>query len=1234
MEDKERTMCKVNRIWQECMERPPGSKFLIGARLVLTLVVAIGLTLGHTAIAAPGGGQGKVVTKVAVNAQVGTPVYGTSGQATFTVTISTNSGLSAPVTVTPSISGLPSGATGSFNPLSVDAAKGTHSYDVVLTIDTSTSIPAGATTFTVAADGVDGIGTLTIGQRVLTVSATAQDKFYDGTTTAIVTMSDDHVLGDQLTIASASPAFGSANAGPQTVTVTGIAISGGSAAGNYTLASQTATTTATIAPRALSVTGITAADKEYDGTTAASLNTGSAMLVGVLSGDVLNVTLNTGSATGAFADATAGTGKTVMINGLSLTGAAAANYSVSQPTTTASITDTVPVFSQTSPISDSYINKATVGYNLSKNVINGTGTITFTRTGGTVDASSPHVYHLTQPDLGVGSHTIDTGFSLANGAIYMISFDAVDGSGYAAITVSNTNVLYDTIAAVVTLDSPASSGYVNNTTVGYTLSKEAKSGTIVYTRTDGTADAASPHSYILSGADLAAGQHTVPTGLTLVNGTVYTVTIENVVDPEGNTSTVVANTGITYDTTTVTITSTGPAANSFIVNANVVYILSEVASAGTITFTRTGGAADPGSPHVYTMAPQDLNAGDHTGNNTVVTGLPLVVGAVYTVTFDISDQAGNHSVVSCASLTMELMSATLTADKTSPAQLATVGTVTFTAQASGGSGNYDYQFYMKDSTTGITSVVQPYSPLNTMTWTPDHAGAYNVTVYARNAGSPMLQEVAKGLVFYVLAHPPVTSVTLEADKTSPQVLSSMGAVTFTAAASGGYLQEYKFVVRGPSTMTQDYSESTTLSWTPSQPGIYAITVFARSDGSPLPVEAVKSLSIIIMANAPVTSVTLGTDKTSPQVLSSVGTVTFNATAGGGDGTPLYKFTVTGPSSMTQDFSTSNMLLWTPTQPGNYVISVYAKNEGSPLGYETSKSLALSVLANSPVTSVTLGADKTSPQLLPTMGAVTFTAAASGGYSPEYKFVVRGPSTMTQDYSASTTTLFWTPSQAGIYTITVFARSEGSPLTFEAAKSLTFTVMANTPVTSVTLGAGKASPQVLTSVGTVTFSATASGGSGTPLYKFTVTGPSTMTQDFSVSNTLSWTPTQTGNYVITVYAKNERSPLGYETSKSLAFNVLTNAPITSVTLGADKASPQLLSTVGAVMFNAAASGGDGTPQYKFVVTGPSTITQDYGASNTLSWTPTQLGTYSVVVYARNFGSTMTYEAVRGMSFILK
>src|SRR5206468_10314040 len=86
----------------------------------------------------------------------------------------------------------------------------------------------------------------------------------------------------------------------------------------------------------LTVSGITATDKIYDATTSATLNTASAALTGVISGDT--VTLAAGSATGTFATKNAGTGKVVNVSGLSLSGADARNYTLTQPTTTASIT--------------------------------------------------------------------------------------------------------------------------------------------------------------------------------------------------------------------------------------------------------------------------------------------------------------------------------------------------------------------------------------------------------------------------------------------------------------------------------------------------------------------------------------------------------------------------------------------------------------------------------------------------------------------------------------------------------------------------------------------------------------------------------------------------------------------------------------------------------------------------------------------------------------------------------
>ena len=85
----------------------------------------------------------------------------------------------------------------------------------------------------------------------------------------------------------------------------------------------------------LAVTGITAEDKLYDGTTTATLNVSGAALVGVMAGD--DVTLNTTSAVGTFVDAEVGVDKTVDVSGLVLEGEDAEYYTFIPPTTTASI---------------------------------------------------------------------------------------------------------------------------------------------------------------------------------------------------------------------------------------------------------------------------------------------------------------------------------------------------------------------------------------------------------------------------------------------------------------------------------------------------------------------------------------------------------------------------------------------------------------------------------------------------------------------------------------------------------------------------------------------------------------------------------------------------------------------------------------------------------------------------------------------------------------------------------
>src|SRR5207302_508799 len=117
------------------------------------------------------------------------------------------------------------------------------------------------------------------------------------------------------------------------VTVSGLAL-GGPQAGDYTLTQPT--TAANITPATHPVSVVTGANEEYADTTAVSLNTAGAALVGVFAGDT--VTPVTGGAVGTFATKDVGTAITVTVSGLALGGPQAGDYTLTQPTTAANIT--------------------------------------------------------------------------------------------------------------------------------------------------------------------------------------------------------------------------------------------------------------------------------------------------------------------------------------------------------------------------------------------------------------------------------------------------------------------------------------------------------------------------------------------------------------------------------------------------------------------------------------------------------------------------------------------------------------------------------------------------------------------------------------------------------------------------------------------------------------------------------------------------------------------------------
>ena len=257
--------------------------------------------------------------------------------------------------------------------------------------------------------------TADITAKALSATAIAADKVYDGTTTATSTLTLSGLIGSETLNTSVASTFDTKNAGAgKTVTVDTVTLSDGANGGlasNYSLASGQ-TTTADITAKPITVSGITASNKVYDSGLVAVLNTGSATLTNGATGDGDNkyytsdtVTLDVSSATGAFADKDVGTGKAVTVSGLSLGGADAVNYTLTDASgATADIT--AKALSATASVSDKVYDGATTA----------TSTLTLSGLIGSETLTSSAVSTFDTKDVGIGKTVTVGAVTLSDGA--------------------------------------------------------------------------------------------------------------------------------------------------------------------------------------------------------------------------------------------------------------------------------------------------------------------------------------------------------------------------------------------------------------------------------------------------------------------------------------------------------------------------------------------------------------------------------------------------------------------------------------------------------------------------------------------------------------------------------------------------------------------------------------------------------------------------------------------------
>ena len=190
-----------------------------------------------------------------------------------------------------------------------------------------------------------------------------------------------------------------------------------------------ATVHPSVTQKEVTVSGITAANKEYDGNTDATVNASGATITGIVSGDSLTIT-----ATGSFADADVGENKTVTLTLGTLGGADSANYTLAtagnQTETKANIT--------AKDVSISAVTVSDKDYNGNANAT--VASVTITGVSGALSMGTDFdVTSATFPDADADTANVDVTINVALKGTAANNYNLTNGMGYVVTSAAKIN---------------------------------------------------------------------------------------------------------------------------------------------------------------------------------------------------------------------------------------------------------------------------------------------------------------------------------------------------------------------------------------------------------------------------------------------------------------------------------------------------------------------------------------------------------------------------------------------------------------------------------------------------------------------------------------------------------------------------------------------------------------------------------------------------------------------------
>ena len=524
-------------------------------------------------------------------------------------------------------------------------------------------------------------------------------------------------------------------------------------------------------------------------------------------------------------------------------------------------------------------------------------------------------------------------------------------------------------------------------------------------------------------------------------------------------------------------------------------------------------------------------------------------------------------------------------------------TITLTAHAEGGDGNYQYKF--TENYNGKDEICQDYGENNTYEFTTSGTGKHTYYVDVTDGTEQKARAV---YTIYVVLHPSAAlKGSLTNNKTSNEYI--WRDITLTGEVTGGYGDlQYQFteVYNGQSKVVQEYSEENSYSFRTEGVGRHVFYVDVKDqEGQTLRLSYTLN---VVQNSAAVLKGKIVNNKTSNEYIWRDITLTGEVTGGYGDLQYQYTEVYGGKSTVVKNYSEDSAYTFRTKKAGLHTYYLDVKDEA---GQTLRLSYTLNVVEN-PAAAISgkIVSNKTSKEYIER--DITLTGEVTGGYGDlqyQYTEVYNGKSKIVKEYNDEAVYSFVT-NGPGTHIYYLDVKDENGR-TKRFSYTLNVVVHPSVIMTGKIVNNKTSNEYIWRDI---TLTGEVAGGYGELQYQYTEVygGKSTVVKEYSEDPSYVFRTRKAG---VHTYYLDVKDKGGQTLRLSYTLNVVENpAAVLRGTIISDKTAKEYIWRD--IVLTGEISGGYGSLQYQYteVYNGTSKVVQEYGDDPTYRFRTEGPGTH--------------------------